>query len=104
MFIAAQQDMINEPFSMDKFRWYLAVLCPLNTTPVVSSCVPDAPYNTFYQEEDYPVVKYLKQPLHFEVELTRSSDPKVALMLDHCWATLNEDRDSRPRWNLIING
>uniref|UniRef100_A0A674ENP5 Uncharacterized LOC115195762 n=1 Tax=Salmo trutta TaxID=8032 RepID=A0A674ENP5_SALTR len=64
----------------------------------------DASYNTFYQEEDYPVVKYLKQPLHFEVELTRSSDPKVVLMLDHCWATLNEDRDSRPRWNLIING
>ncbi|XP_036830212.1 zona pellucida sperm-binding protein 4-like [Oncorhynchus mykiss] len=64
----------------------------------------DASYNTFHQEEDYPVVRYLRQPLHFEVELTRSSDPKVALVLDHCWATLNEDRGSRPRWNLIING
>uniref|UniRef100_A0A4W5P5K7 Zona pellucida protein AX 2 n=1 Tax=Hucho hucho TaxID=62062 RepID=A0A4W5P5K7_9TELE len=64
----------------------------------------DASYNTFHQEEDYPVVRYLRQPLHFEVELTKSSDPKVALVLDHCWATLNEDRDSRPRWNLIING
>uniref|UniRef100_A0A8C7JNP6 ZP domain-containing protein n=1 Tax=Oncorhynchus kisutch TaxID=8019 RepID=A0A8C7JNP6_ONCKI len=64
----------------------------------------DASYNTFHQEEDYPVVTYLRQPLHFEVELTTSSDPKVALVLDHCWATLNEDRDSRPRWNLIING
>ena len=50
------------------------------------------------------MVRYLRQPLHFEVELTTSSDPKVALVLDHCWATLNEDRDSRPRWNLIING
>nr|XP_046188590.1 zona pellucida sperm-binding protein 2-like [Oncorhynchus gorbuscha] len=56
------------------------------------------------QEEDYPVVRCLRQPLHFEVELTRSSDLKVALVLDHCWATLNEDRDSRPRWNLYING
>uniref|UniRef100_A0A8K9V5F2 ZP domain-containing protein n=1 Tax=Oncorhynchus mykiss TaxID=8022 RepID=A0A8K9V5F2_ONCMY len=64
----------------------------------------DASYNTFHQEEDYPVVRYLRQPLHFEVALTTSSDPKVALVLDHCWATLNEDRDSRPRWNLIING
>ncbi|XP_038818482.1 uncharacterized protein LOC120019232 [Salvelinus namaycush] len=64
----------------------------------------DASYNTFHQEEDYPVVRYLRQPLHFEVELTRSSDPKIALVLDHCWATPNEDRDSRPRWNLIING
>uniref|UniRef100_A0A8C7HXS8 ZP domain-containing protein n=1 Tax=Oncorhynchus kisutch TaxID=8019 RepID=A0A8C7HXS8_ONCKI len=52
----------------------------------------DASYNTFHQEEDYPVVRYLRQPLHFEVELTTSSDPKVALVLDHCWATLNEDR------------
>ncbi|XP_021419860.2 zona pellucida sperm-binding protein 4-like [Oncorhynchus mykiss] len=66
--------------------------------------VQDASYNTFHQEEDYPVVRYLRRPLHFEVELTRSSDPKVALVLDHCWATLNEDRDSRSRWNLIING
>ncbi|XP_031672225.1 zona pellucida sperm-binding protein 4-like [Oncorhynchus kisutch] len=66
--------------------------------------VQDASYNTFHQEEDYPVVRYLRQPLHFEVELTRSSDPKVALVLEHCWATLNEDRDSRPWWNLIING
>ncbi|XP_064839507.1 zona pellucida sperm-binding protein 4-like, partial [Oncorhynchus masou masou] len=64
----------------------------------------DASYNTFHQEEDYPVVRYLRQPLQFEVELTTTSDPKVALVLDHCWATLNEDRDSRPRWNLIING
>ncbi|XP_055740334.1 uncharacterized protein LOC129824850 isoform X1 [Salvelinus fontinalis] len=64
----------------------------------------DASYNTFHQEEDYPVARYLRQPLHFEVELTRSSDPKIALVLDHCWATPNEDRDSRPRWNLIING
>uniref|UniRef100_A0A8K9ULE3 ZP domain-containing protein n=1 Tax=Oncorhynchus mykiss TaxID=8022 RepID=A0A8K9ULE3_ONCMY len=60
----------------------------------------DASYNTFHQEEDYPVVRYLRQPLHFEVELTTSSDPKVALVLDHCWATLNEDRDSRPRPSL----
>ncbi|XP_038818484.1 uncharacterized protein LOC120019235 [Salvelinus namaycush] len=100
VFIGAQQDMINVCFLMDKLRWYLAVLCP----PVVSFCVPDASYNTFHQEEDYPVVRYLRQPLHFEVELTRSSDPKIALVLDHCWATPNEDRDSRPRWNLIING
>ncbi|XP_045066206.1 uncharacterized protein LOC121549189 [Coregonus clupeaformis] len=64
----------------------------------------DASYNTFHQEEDYPLVRYLKQPLHFEAELTSSTDPQVALVLDHCWATLNEDRDSRPRWNLIING
>ncbi|CDQ65464.1 unnamed protein product [Oncorhynchus mykiss] len=49
----------------------------------------DISYNTFHQEEDYPVVRYLRQPLHFEVELTTSSDPKVALVLDHCWATLN---------------
>ncbi|XP_071396804.1 uncharacterized protein [Centroberyx affinis] len=64
----------------------------------------DASYSQFHRVEDYPIAKYLRQPLYFEVELMRSTNPKVTLELENCWATLTEDRTSQPRWNLIING
>ncbi|KAM7395242.1 hypothetical protein PAMA_006823 [Pampus argenteus] len=63
----------------------------------------DDSYSTFHSEEN-PIAKYLQQPLYFEVELMRSTNPRVSLELDNCWATLNDDRTSQPRWNLIING
>uniref|UniRef100_A0A3Q3LG07 Uncharacterized LOC113137211 n=1 Tax=Mastacembelus armatus TaxID=205130 RepID=A0A3Q3LG07_9TELE len=64
----------------------------------------DNSYSTFYKLEDYPVSKYLKQPLYFEVELIAATNPSVSLELENCWATLNEDRRSHPRLNLIIDG
>ncbi|XP_054618286.1 uncharacterized protein LOC129172507 [Dunckerocampus dactyliophorus] len=64
----------------------------------------DDSYNEFYGDSDYPISKYLQQPLYFEVELMRSMNPKVSLELESCWATVDEDRTSQPRWNLIING
>ncbi|CDQ75742.1 unnamed protein product [Oncorhynchus mykiss] len=60
-------------------------------------------YDLFYQTEDYPVVKYLQQPLYFEVELMRSTDPRIALVLENCWATLHEDRTTLPSWDLIVD-
>uniref|UniRef100_A0A667XWR0 Uncharacterized LOC115356181 n=1 Tax=Myripristis murdjan TaxID=586833 RepID=A0A667XWR0_9TELE len=64
----------------------------------------DDSYTQLYRDEDYPIAKYLNQPVYFEVELMRSTNPKVSLELENCWATLSEDRTSQPRWNLIING
>ncbi|XP_075315910.1 zona pellucida sperm-binding protein 2-like [Odontesthes bonariensis] len=61
-------------------------------------------YSTFQTVEDYPIAKYLQQPLYFEVQLMGSTNPKVSLELENCWATQDEDRNSQPRWNLIING
>ncbi|XP_071396797.1 zona pellucida protein AX 1 [Centroberyx affinis] len=63
----------------------------------------DLSYEFFYQAEDYPVVKYLRQPLYFEVELMHSTDPQLELILDNCWATLNEDRTSLPSWDIIVD-
>ncbi|XP_053301876.1 uncharacterized protein LOC128460657 [Pleuronectes platessa] len=64
----------------------------------------DSSYNFFYQAEAYPVVKYLRQPLYFEVELMYSSDPQLELILENCWATLHEDRTSLPSWDIIVDG
>uniref|UniRef100_A0A3B5B7S6 Uncharacterized LOC103372656 n=1 Tax=Stegastes partitus TaxID=144197 RepID=A0A3B5B7S6_9TELE len=64
----------------------------------------DDSYSVFHRVEDYPITKYLQQPLYFEVELVKPGSPQVSLQLETCWATLKEDRMSQPRWNLIING
>ncbi|XP_044185804.1 uncharacterized protein LOC122965693 [Thunnus albacares] len=64
----------------------------------------DDSYSVFHSVEENPIAKYLQQPLYFEVELMRSTNPKVSLELENCWATQNDDRTSQPRWNLIING
>uniref|UniRef100_A0A3B5BAZ9 Zona pellucida sperm-binding protein 2-like n=1 Tax=Stegastes partitus TaxID=144197 RepID=A0A3B5BAZ9_9TELE len=63
----------------------------------------DLSYEHFYQREDYPVVKYLRQPLYFEVELMQSTDPNLELILENCWATLHEDRTSLPSWDIIVD-
>ncbi|XP_041832378.1 zona pellucida protein AX 1 [Melanotaenia boesemani] len=62
----------------------------------------DHSYNYFYQAEDYPVEKHLRQPLYFEVEL-QSSDPHLELILENCWATRQEDRTSVPSWDIIVD-
>ncbi|XP_074471789.1 uncharacterized protein LOC141756156 [Sebastes fasciatus] len=62
----------------------------------------DSVYDLFYQAEDYPVVKYLRQPLYFEVELMES-DPQLELIVENCWATLHEDRTSLPSWDIIVD-
>ncbi|XP_031695970.1 zona pellucida sperm-binding protein 2-like [Anarrhichthys ocellatus] len=64
----------------------------------------DSSYNLFYQAEDYPVVKYLRQPLYFEVELIESTDPNLELIVEKCWATLYDDRTSLPLWDIIVDG
>lgn len=63
----------------------------------------DSSYEYFYQEQDYPVVKYLREPLYFEVAL-ESTDSKLELILENCWATTNEDRTSTPSWDIIVDG
>lgn len=66
------------------------------------TCSPaDPSYEYFYQ--DFPVVKYLREPLYFEVALD-SSDPNLELVLENCWATAHEDRASTPSWDIIVDG
>ncbi|XP_043076436.1 zona pellucida protein AX 1 [Puntigrus tetrazona] len=64
----------------------------------------DGSYSNFYVKEDYPVVQHLRSPLFFEVALLQSTDPQIKLVLEHCWATMKEDRNSTPSWDLIVDG
>uniref|UniRef100_A0A3Q3KDK6 ZP domain-containing protein n=1 Tax=Monopterus albus TaxID=43700 RepID=A0A3Q3KDK6_MONAL len=77
---------------------------PKSELPVAMRLALDDSYSVFHKLEDYPVTKYLQQPLYFEVELMESKEPDLSVELENCWATTNADGASQPRWNLIIDG
>nr|XP_056705892.1 uncharacterized protein LOC130477835 [Euleptes europaea] len=63
----------------------------------------DQSYRDFYQDAEYPVTRYLREPLHFQVELLQSQDPQLELFLEDCWATASSDRTSSPQWNIVTD-
>ncbi|NXM73255.1 ZP2 protein, partial [Serilophus lunatus] len=64
----------------------------------------DKSYSEPYQESEYPVVKYLREALYFEVELLQPKDERLDLNLDDCWATNSQSQSTFPQWPIIING
>lgn len=63
----------------------------------------DKSYRDFYQDVEYPVICYLRDPLHFQVELLHSQDPELELFLEDCWATASAERNSFPQWNIVVD-
>ncbi|NXK61825.1 ZP2 protein, partial [Sylvietta virens] len=61
-------------------------------------------YSEPYQESEYPVVKYLREALYFEVELLQPKDARLDLNLDDCWATNSQSQDRLPQWHILIHG
>ncbi|KTF88235.1 hypothetical protein cypCar_00041959 [Cyprinus carpio] len=46
----------------------------------------------------------LREPLYVEVRIIERTDPNIALMLGHCWATSTPSPLGLPQWDLLING
>ncbi|NWX34425.1 ZP2 protein, partial [Notiomystis cincta] len=61
-------------------------------------------YSEPYQESEYPVVKYLREALYFEVELLQPKDARLDLNLDDCWVTTSQSQDSPPQWHILVDG
>ncbi|NWJ08666.1 ZP2 protein, partial [Crypturellus undulatus] len=64
----------------------------------------DKTFSNPYKESEYPVVKYLREALYFEVELLQSEDVRLELNLKDCWATNSQSSASHPQWPILRNG
>ncbi|KAM4747482.1 zona pellucida sperm-binding protein 4-like [Rhinophrynus dorsalis] len=62
----------------------------------------DMQYASYYVDQDYPVVKVLRDPVYLEVRILGRTDPSLALILNDCWATPSSVPSQEPLWPILM--
>ncbi|CAM5167306.1 unnamed protein product [Natator depressus] len=61
-------------------------------------------YGSYYADQDYPVVKVLRDPIYVEVRILQRTDPDLVLVLHDCWATPSTNPQQQPQWPILVDG
>ncbi|XP_056372868.1 zona pellucida sperm-binding protein 4-like isoform X2 [Hyla sarda] len=80
---------------------------PVSTTgPLVLEMriAKDEAYTSYYMDNEYPVTKFLRDPVSLEVHILGRTDQSLILMLDNCWATPSSDPAQKVQWPILVNG
>ncbi|XP_063116178.1 zona pellucida sperm-binding protein 4 [Cavia porcellus] len=64
----------------------------------------DKDYGSYYVASDYPVVKFLRDPVYVEVSILHRTDPSLGLLLHQCWATPSPNPLHQPQWPILVKG
>ncbi|XP_066445554.1 zona pellucida sperm-binding protein 4-like [Eleutherodactylus coqui] len=60
-------------------------------------------YNSYYADQDYPIERVLRDPVHVEVRILQRTDPSLVLVLNNCWATNSPVPTDDPQWLILTN-
>ncbi|XP_075716011.1 zona pellucida sperm-binding protein 4-like [Rhinoderma darwinii] len=63
----------------------------------------DGQYGSYYRDQDYPIERVLRDPVHVEVRILQRTDPSLVLVLNNCWATSSPVPAGLPQWPVLFN-
>ncbi|XP_069812206.1 zona pellucida sperm-binding protein 4-like [Dendropsophus ebraccatus] len=63
----------------------------------------DERYASYYADQDYPIERILRDPVHAEVRILQRTDPSLILVLNNCWATNTPVPTEAPQWPILVN-
>uniref|UniRef100_A0A2K6S9P3 Zona pellucida glycoprotein 1 n=1 Tax=Saimiri boliviensis boliviensis TaxID=39432 RepID=A0A2K6S9P3_SAIBB len=61
-------------------------------------------FSSYYGEDDCPIVRLLREPVHVEVQLLQRTDPKLVLLLHQCWGAPGANPFQQPQWPILSDG